>query len=510
MFPRDFLWGVSEAGFQFEMGDPNGRNIDPNTDWFKWVHDPKNISNKVVSGDFPENGVNYWDLYNFDHDLARGMGMNAYRLGVEWSRIFPKSTLSVEVGVEAAADGGISKVNIDSGDLEKLEALANIDALKHYSKIIDDLKNKNFKVIVCLNHFTLPLWIHDPIIVRDSKLKQGPRGWYDRSTIVEFVKYAAFMAWKLGDSVDMWATFNEPNVVAMSYLTNLGGFPPGVQMNVMNAFKAFTRVSLNMSIAHARAFEVIKKFDNQRADADSSEPASVGVIQNVIPVMPYDPSREADIKASRFIENMHSKLFIEAVASGWFDANLNGVKDGGEVKTYLGNKLDWLGLNYYTRMVSSGKKSFLARVFMGIQAIPSIMEGYGFACKANDFSKDNRPTSDYGWELYPEGLERVLVEMSKYGKPIYVTENGIADSEDRLRPRYIVEHLKVLENLVEEKRVDVRGYFHWALTDNYEWAKGFSMRFGLYSVELKTKKRLLRGSVEILKKIIKNGTVDSL
>ncbi|MEM2821035.1 MAG: glycoside hydrolase family 1 protein, partial [Thermoproteota archaeon] len=75
MFPRDFLWGVSEAGFQFEMGDPNGRNIDPNTDWFKWVHDPKNISNKVVSGDFPENGVNYWDLYNFDHDLAKGMGM---------------------------------------------------------------------------------------------------------------------------------------------------------------------------------------------------------------------------------------------------------------------------------------------------------------------------------------------------------------------------------------------------------------------------------------------------
>jgi beta-galactosidase len=509
MFPRDFLWGVSEAGFQFEMGDPKGRNIDPNTDWFKWVHDSRNIANKIVSGDLPENGVDYWDLYNVDHDLARGMGVNAYRLGVEWSRIFPKSTSQVKVGVETASDGGISRIDIDVGDLEKLEMLADINALEHYSEIINDLRNKNFKVIVCLNHFTLPLWVHDPIVARDSRLKQGPRGWYDRDTIVEFVKYAAFMAWKLGDLVDMWATFNEPNVIAMSYLTTLGGFPPGVQMNVANAFKAFTRVSMNMSIAHARAFEAIKKFDNQRADLDSSESASVGVIQNVIPVLPYDSSKEADSQASRFVENMHSRLFIEAAVSGWFDSNLNGIKEDGEVKTYLGNKLDWLGLNYYTRMVASGKKSFLARIFMGIQAIPSIMEGYGFACKANDLSKDNRPTSDYGWELYPEGLEKVLVEMSNYGKPIYVTENGIADSEDRLRSRYIVEHLKVLENLVEEKRVDVRGYFHWALTDNYEWAKGFSMRFGLYSVDLETKKRLPRGSVEVLKKIIQNRTVGS-
>lgn len=510
MFPKNFLWGAAEAGFQFEMGDPDGKNIDPNTDWFKWVHDAENIRSGTVSGDLPENGVNYWELYRADHDLARGLGMNAYRLGVEWSRIFPKSTSEARAGVETASDGRISRIDLDEKNLEKLESLADMDALKHYEKMIDSLREKGFKVIICLNHFTLPLWVHDPIVARDSKLKHGPRGWYDQDTVVEFTKYAAFLAWKLGAKVDMWVTFNEPNVVAeMGYFMGLGGFPPSIKMNAFNSFRVFKKVSLNMIVAHARAFEAIKKFDVQRADSDSSQPALVGVVQNVVPAIAQDSSREADSQASRFLEKMHNNLFIEAAASGWFDMNFNGVKDKDEVKKDLEDKMDWLGLNYYTRMVVRGKKFLLARLFSGISAIPEIVEGYGFACKAKDVSKDGRPTSDFGWELYPEGLQ-VIVEMSRYGKPIYVTENGVADSEDRIRSRYIVEHLRVLENLFEEKHVDVRGYFHWALTDNYEWAEGFNMRFGLFSVDLVTKKRIPRKSAEVLSKIIRNGTTSDM
>ncbi|MGC8831901.1 MAG: beta-galactosidase BgaS [Thermoproteota archaeon] len=510
MFPKNFLWGAAEAGFQFEMGDPDGRNVDPNTDWFKWVHDARNIRNRTVSGDLPENGVNYWELYKVDHDLARGLGMNAYRLGVEWSRIFPKNTSMVEAGVETDSDGRVSRIELDEKSLEKLESLADMNALKHYEKMVDDLRDKGFKVIICLNHFTLPLWVHDPIAARDSRLKRGPRGWYDQDTVVEFTKYAAFLAWKLGAKIDMWATFNEPNVVAeMGYFMGLGGFPPGIKMNALNSFRAFKRVLLNMIVAHARAFEAIKKLDVQRADSDSSQPASVGIIQNVIPAMPLDPSREADAQASHFLEKMHNAFFIDAASSGWVDMNLNNIKDENEVKRDLEGKIDWLGLNYYTRMVVSGKKFFLARLASGISAIPELVEGYGFACKANEVSKDGRPTSDFGWELYPEGLAKVIVEMSRYGKPIYVTENGVADSEDRIRSRYIVEHLKVLENLIEEKHVDLRGYFHWALTDNYEWAEGFSMKFGLYNVDLNTKKRLPRKGAEVLGKIIQNGTVSN-
>ena len=110
VFPERFLWGVSSSGFQFEMGDSAGKNIDPNTDWYVWVHDHANIRRGVVSGDLPERGVDYWSLYKQDHAIAKQLGLNAFRIGVEWSRIFPACTSAVEVHVEKAANGDISKV----------------------------------------------------------------------------------------------------------------------------------------------------------------------------------------------------------------------------------------------------------------------------------------------------------------------------------------------------------------------------------------------------------------
>ena len=109
VFPAGFLWGVSASGFQFEMGDPTGENVDSNTDWYAWVHDSSNIKKGIVSGDVPEKGVDYWDLYKQDHAIAKRLGLNAYRIGIEWSRIFPASTFGVEVGVERASDGNIAQ-----------------------------------------------------------------------------------------------------------------------------------------------------------------------------------------------------------------------------------------------------------------------------------------------------------------------------------------------------------------------------------------------------------------
>ena len=130
--------------------------MDQYTDWFKWVHDARNIRKKVVSGDLPEGGINYWEFYKTDHNLAEGLGMNVYRLGIEWSRIFPSSTAGVNVDVDVASDG-IARVNIDQDDVQRLESLADGDALNHYETVINDLRDRGFKVIVCLNHFTLPL-----------------------------------------------------------------------------------------------------------------------------------------------------------------------------------------------------------------------------------------------------------------------------------------------------------------------------------------------------------------
>ena len=254
-FPKNFLWGVSTSGFQFEMGDTAGKNVDPNTDWYVWVHDATNIQKGLVSGDLPENGIDYWDLYKKDHNIAKNIGLNAYRIGIEWSRIFPKSTNEVKVGVERASDGNISKIEVDDQAIEELDHMANKEALNHYRTVIKDLKAKGFKVFVCLNHFTLPLWIHNPITVRDTKLSKGPRGWFDGKTIAEFTKYAAYMAWKIGDIVDNWVTFNEPMVIPEAgYIAPESGFPPG-----LNNFKASKKVARNMVIAHARAYDTIKK-----------------------------------------------------------------------------------------------------------------------------------------------------------------------------------------------------------------------------------------------------------
>jgi beta-galactosidase len=196
------------------------------------------------------------------------------------------------------------------------------------------------------------------------------------------------------------------------------------------------------------------------------------------------------------------------VCNGWLDENLNGLQDKGEMKDHLKNRLDWLGVNYYARLVVKGKKSLLARLFAGIVAIPEMAENYGFVCQPDSASADGRQTTDFGWEIYPEGMLDALKAMQRYGRPLYVMENGIADAKDTLRPKFIIDHLKILDKAINEEKIDVKGYFHWSLTDNYEWAKGFSMKFGLCGVELKTKRRKERRSTKVYKNIIAKGTVE--
>ncbi len=499
-FRKGFLWGVSSSGFQFEMGDAAGENVDANTDWFVWVRDAENIRRGIVSGDLPENGADYWNLYAKDHEAARKLGLNAYRIGVEWSRIFPKSTATVKVGVERSSDGNISKIDVDSKALEELEKLADKKALNHYRLIIEDLMAKGFTVFVCLNHFTLPLWIHDPVTARATKLKTGPKGWLDETSIIEFTKYSAYVAWSLGEVVDYWTTFNEPMAICEAgYMIPESGFPPGV-----NSFRAAKRAAKNMAVAHARAYDAIKQFDTVKADSSSPSSAYVGLIHNVIPTQPVNEGERLDVEAASFMDNLHNQFFPRAVVEGWLDENLNGVRAKEKMTNYLRNHVDWLGVNYYTRFVIKGKRNLLAKLFAGIPAIPEIMPNYGFGCQPNSQSADGRPTSDLGWEIFPEGMLNALKSMAKYAKPIYVTENGIADANDTLRPKFIEDHIKVLEKAVEEEKMDVRGYFHWALTDNYEWAKGFKMKFGLFAVDLENKKRKMRKSAETYKKIIED------
>ncbi|MEM2597489.1 MAG: beta-galactosidase BgaS [Thermofilum sp.] len=499
MFPKGFLWGVSLAGFQFEMGDAEGRALDPNTDWFVWVHDRENIEKGIVSGDLPEHGIDYWHRFREDHALAQELGMNAYRLNVEWSRIFPKPTYAVEVGVERE-EGLAVGVSIDESDLAKLEELADAAAVQHYREVIEDLRERGFLVILNLVHFTLPLWLHDPIAARSTNLRKGPLGWVDQRFPVEFAKFAAYAAWKFGDLVDIWSTFNEPGVVMEAGYLGRRRFPPGVFH-----FDGYRKGMLNIVQAHVLAYSAIKKFDRTKAYRESAEPASVGVIHNVIPFHPLRPEKGKDVAAAKTADYLHNRWILQAVHSGIVNRSLNWRREGEKVEKYRG-KLDWLGVNYYSRSVVAGKTGLLP-LLVGLPAIPHLVKGYGFECEPRSSSASGRPTTDFGWEVYPEGLAEALSAAVEIGKPVLVTENGIADAEDRLRPHFIALHLEVLERFLEERRGNVLGYLHWALTDNYEWADGFRMKFGLFHVDLETKKRVKRPSANLLARVISEGAV---
>ena len=251
-------------------------------------------------------------------------------------------TSAVEVGVEKAPDGNIAKIDVEESALEDFEKIADKHAVSHYRDVIEDLRANSFEVFVCLNHFTLPLWIHDPITVRKTRLRAGPKGWVDENTIVEFTKYAAYMAWKLGGIVDNWATFNEPSVLPETgYMIPESGFPPG-----LNNFKVSRKVARHLVVAHARAYDAIKKIDTVKADEKSDRAANIGLIHSFIPGSPLSSEKKSDVKAAEFMNIMHNQFFIQSISDGWLDENLNGAKEKEEIKNYLGQRLDWLGVNY--------------------------------------------------------------------------------------------------------------------------------------------------------------------
>ncbi len=488
MLRRDFMWGFSEAGFQFEMGYSDAA-IDKGTDWYVWVTDPFNIMNRVVSGDRPEDGPGYWDLFKQDHQLIAELGANTMRIGVEWSRIFPKPTH--EAKAKATIENGIVKdVEIPAEGERELERLANMDALNHYREMIRDMKDRGFRVIVNLNHFTLPIWVHDPLRARASALREGPLGWVETTNVVEFVKYAHFVGSKLADLVDMWSTFNEPYVVSdIGYgrYPSEYAFPPG-----FFSVEGVTKARLNLIMAHARGYDELKKVLGKNSQ--------VGIIYATSAVEPYDKESEADKTAAEKMNYFSNLWFFETLSRGELDRSMLGLQPAERVPE-LRDKFDWIGVNYYSRLVVR------ASAIPGFPLPWTIVPGYGFACEPASFSLAGRPTSEFGWEIYPEGLRNVLLMLQRYGRPMIVTENGTADKYDRIRPQFLFSHIAAVEDAVKGG-ADVRGYLHWSYIDNFEWARGFAMRFGIITYDPSTKKRRPRPSYYILRDIIQQNGLD--
>ena len=444
---HDFLFGTAVAGFQADMGCPTlpaSECEDPSSDWYAFVTSPATVGDPAthLSGDPPSSGPGEWELYASDLDRARNeLHNDAFRFSIEWSRIFPTATDGIE-------------------GYENLRAVANQKAIEHYHAVLAAARARGITPLVTLNHYTLPTWIHDAVGCHEDLDHCSPRGWLDRErTVREIAKYAGFVAREFGDEVDLWATLNEPFAVLMpGYVmpTEDRSNPPAVPLRFAEAKQVFVA----LVEAHARMYDAIKAGDHVDADGDG-ESSSVGVVYAMSPAVPKDPNDPLDVEAAKNVFYLWNLAYLNAVAKGVLDDDLDGT---GEVRTDLVGRMDYVGINYYTEITVEGTTA---------PVLPDLSPLTTF-----------NPFTLQIWADHPKGIhDMVEVVNDTYHLPAIVTENGTKDAaDDGTAPSWIARHLQWLERAREEG-ADVRGYFYWTLTDNYEWNHGMHYPMGLYAVD---------------------------
>ncbi len=493
-----FLWGVATSSYQVEGGISNN-------DWdYFTCSDPikKRISSLTKPSIFYKGrsqihlqsageSVKFWEqrYYENDFELAKNLGMNAFRISLEWARIEPKKDQW------------------------------NQDAMDNYKKMLRSMREVGLIPIVALNHFTLPLWVLTPpnsitknvaqrllpSPLRDAPIGEPPstdsywnslRGWENYRTVEEFVKFTETVVAELKDQVDYWITINEPvaSIIGVGYIAGLS--PPGFFLNGRKAKLALH----NLIEAHVQAYDKITELDDVDADGDGLS-KRVGFGHLMMSITPAKPSNI--LEATRIINNNEAAencsyflndYFINAVVNGEEDINyLNTLKiHDKDSKDFIihdnwKNKVDFIGLNYYRRI----------HVYHSVVVALSSARFVGGAF-ANDLNENGRSKqqlsssdsycilNDLGWEIYPQGIYELIMQLkNKYNRPIFVTENGIADKHDRYRAPFIVAHIQQIKRAIDNG-ANVIGYLHWSLMDNYEWQESYrpEAKFGLFRIDV--------------------------
>ncbi len=446
-FPDHFMFGTAVAGFQVDMGcptRPEEQCLDDNSDWYRFVTSEKMLEDDHthLSGDALSKEAGFWELYESDLDRARdGLNNNAFRFSIEWSRLFSDPT-------------------DDLSGYEELREAADDEALQHYHDLLDAIRERGMTPVVTLHHYTLPIWIHQPVACHEDLDACEHRGWLDRERIVrEIAKYAGFVAREFGGEVDHWVTLNEPMAVLLpGYLRPSGqrSNPPAVR----GQFDA-TKTSLRAMIeAHARMYDAIEEGDTDDAD-DDGRSAFTGLVYNLSPVRPADPDSELDQTAADNVFYLFNRVFLDAVIRGDLDADLDGEPSS---RSDLEGRTDWIGINYYAETVVEGIDGSL---------LPSYSPLLTFNPLELQLEYDR-----------PEGLYEIATFVDEtYDLPIIVTENGtpIGDDPGSVSP-YLVRHLHQISRAIRDG-VDIRGYFYWSLVDTYEWNRGMEAKMGLYGFD---------------------------
>ncbi|HJS99288.1 MAG TPA: family 1 glycosylhydrolase [Terriglobales bacterium] len=421
-FPPGFLWGVSTAAYQVEGGHSDSQ-------WHAWE-----AAGRIKSGDRRGLACNWWQDEEPDFDLARGLGLNALRLSVEWSRLEPRK-----------------------GEW-------NGQAAERYRAMLSALRQRGIQPFVCLHHFSHPLWLE----------QKG--GFLCPQAEELFERFARRMVEALGDLCQDWVTFNEPNVyAALGYV--LGEFPPGRKGELLNAI----RVMSSMGRAHARAYRAIHRAQPR---------ARVGWAHNYVVFEPARPGGKLDRVVASLAGELFNNSFLRVVEEGRLAFPLS-LADGNLAQAR--GTCDFVGLNVYSRFHVAFDAGYGSQLFGRLFVPPDAPQG--------DHGVDN----PYG-EAYPQALRSAVERASRLKKPVYILENGVPDARDCIRPWLIVNAVKELHGLINEGR-DIRGYFHWTLTDNFEWSEGWKLRFGLYALDPQTQQRTARGSAELYKSIVRQSAL---
>jgi beta-glucosidase len=307
--------------------------------------------------------------------------------------------------------------------------------------MVDLLRQEKIEPMVTLHHFTHPKWF----------IEACP--WHHDRSLVKFREYVERVADEL-KGVRYWITFNEPNVLLLGgYLD--GCMPPGIRDRV-----SYVRAFENVLCAHGTAYDILHA---------SLPGAWVGVAHNMVAFSPYRRWNPLDQFLASTAHQYYNHSLLDALRTGFLRIRFPVLKKIERALPVQG-KLDFLGVNYYTR----------------IHVRFNPLRPMGLELKHED--RDGLGLTDMGWEIHPRGMERTLKEASKLGLPIIITENGVATRDGQKKEKFIKSHLDILEQCLQ-RGMDIRGYFYWSLMDNYEWLKGLDAKFGLYSVNYDTLER---------------------
>jgi len=370
---------------------------------------------------------------------------------------------NAENDFDRAAAMGLNtlRLSVEWSRVEPRAGTWDLSALDRYRAMLLALHDRGLEPMVTLHHFTNPLWLAE----------QG--GWANANTIAYFERFAHKVVDTLGDLCHLWCTINEPNIYALlAYV--MGEWPPG-QQNALD----YIRVGRNQLRAHATAAQLIHKHDPQ---------AQVGIVKHMALIDPVAPDRLTDQIVAWLQDRVLNQGFLISIARGRFQFPF-GFGLGSIGVSYSENS--FIGLNYYGRNhIRFDLKSPGTLFGSLVPAPPDVAWPEPWATR----------------DIFPEGIALLATELSQYRRPIYVTENGLADADDNKRPAFIIGHLAALHRAIQQG-ADVRGYYHWTLVDNYEWTLGWTTRFGLVGLDTETPVRTPRPSMELYGQIARENAI---